>query len=88
MLDETLGYIYYYNNLREHLSLNYQTPFVYLKKQEPSIDDTIRFVQPFILDDVSVKLGSWSGYNVLAQNLAKKFQTQNFFKMGFVKCTK
>ncbi len=29
-------------------------------------DDIIRYVQPIILDDVAVKLGPWSGYNVLA----------------------
>ena len=40
----------------------------YMKMQMPEINDTIRFAQPFILDDVSVKLGPWSGYNVLAQN--------------------
>jgi hypothetical protein len=32
------------------------------------VDDNIRFFQPFILDDVSVKLGRWSGYNLLAQH--------------------
>lgn len=69
LLDEALGYIYYYNNVREHSSLNYQTPFEYLKKQLPQIDDTIRYVRPILLDEVSVKLGPWSGYNVLAQNL-------------------
>lgn len=69
LLDEALGYIYYYNNLREHSALDDQPPFVYLKKQGVAIDDKIRFVQPFILDDVAVKLGPWSGYNVLAQNL-------------------
>ena len=34
------------------------------------LDDRIRFVIPFILDDVSVRLGPWGGYNVLAQNQA------------------
>ena len=68
LLNESLGYIYYYNNLREHSSLGDQTPFEYLKKQIPAIDDTIRYVRPIILDDVSVSLGPWSGYNVLAQN--------------------
>jgi transposase InsO family protein len=27
LLSEAMGYIYYYNNLRIHSSLNYQTPF-------------------------------------------------------------
>lgn len=68
LLNEALGYIYYYNCVREHSSLDYKTPLEHLKMQLPEINDTIRFVQPFMLDDVSVKLGPWSGYNVLAQN--------------------
>jgi hypothetical protein len=32
------------------------------------IDDKIRFVVPIMLDDVSVRLGPWSGYHVLAQH--------------------
>jgi len=68
LLDEGMGYIYYYNNVREHSSLDYQTPFAYLKQQQPEIDSDIRYVQPLILDDVSVALGPWSGYNVLAQH--------------------
>jgi tetrahydromethanopterin S-methyltransferase subunit E len=35
----------------------------------PDIDDKIRFVIPVMLDDVSVRLGPWSGYHVLAQHL-------------------
>jgi hypothetical protein len=68
LLDEALGYMYYYNNLREHSSLDYKTPFAYLKQQLPDLDDKIRFFQPFMLDDVSVKLGLWSGYNLLTQH--------------------
>ncbi len=74
LLDEALGYIYYYNNLREHSSLNDKTPFAYLKAQMPEIDDTIRYVQPFLLDSVAVKLGSWSGYNVLAHHQIQKIK--------------
>ena len=70
LLDEATGYIYYYNNLREHSSLGYQTPFAYLKQQLPHLNENIRFQQPFLLDDVSVALGPWSGYNVLAQHHA------------------
>ena len=66
LLDEAFGYIYYYNNVREHSSLNDKTPFQHLKEQDPEINDKIRYVQPIILDKVSVELGSWSGYNVLA----------------------
>jgi len=68
LLDEALGYIYYYNNVREHSSLSEKTPFEFLKEQMPEIDDTIRYVQPFLLDSVAVKLGPWSGYNVLAHH--------------------
>lgn len=68
LLDEALGYIYYYNNLREHSSLNYETPFAYLQRQLPQLDENIRCFQPFMLDDVSVKLGQWSGYNLLTQH--------------------
>lgn len=69
LLDEALRYTYYYNNLREHSSIDDQTPFSYLKNQCPNIDDSIRYVRPILLDNVSVKLGPWSGYNVLAQYL-------------------
>ena len=68
LLEEAMGYIYYYDNVRGHSSHNYQTPFARLKTQLPDIDDRIRFAIPLILDDVSVHLGPWSGYHVLAQN--------------------
>ena len=68
LLNEATGYVYYYNNLRQHSSLDYQTPFSYLKTQLPDIDDKMRFVIPIMLDKVSVQLGPWSGYNVLAQH--------------------
>jgi len=69
LLDEALGYIYYYNNVRPHSSLDYKTPFDHLKQQLPEIDDHIRIVIPIMLDKVAVALGPWSGYNVLAQHL-------------------
>jgi len=71
LLDEAMGYIYYYNNVREHSSLGYQTPFEYLKDQLPEIDDNIRVLIPIMLDEAAVALGPWSGYNVLAQHLAQ-----------------
>ena len=68
LLNEAMGYIYYYDNVRGHSALNYQTPFAYLKSQLTDIDDKIRFVIPIMLDKVSVQLGPWSGYHVLAQH--------------------
>ena len=68
LLDEALGYIYYYNNLREHSSLANQTPFDYLRKHVPDVDQAIRYVQPLLLDTASVPLGPWSGYHLLTQN--------------------
>ena len=68
LLNEAMGYIYYYNNVRGHSSLDYQTPFSYLKTQLPDINDKIRLVIPIMLDNVSVRLGPWSGYHVLAQH--------------------
>jgi transposase-like protein len=72
LLDEAMGYMYYYDNVRGHSSINYETPFARLKAQLPEIDDKIRFTIPFILDDVSVSLGPWSGYHVLAQHQKQK----------------
>jgi transposase-like protein len=67
LLDEAMGYMYYYNNVREHSSLDYRTPFEVLKAQVPQLDEDIRCPPPFLLDDVAVKLGPWSGYNVMAR---------------------
>lgn len=64
---EALQYLYYYNNRRKHSSLNNQTPFETIKKQVPQIDDRIRIVPPIFLDKVSIDLGPWSGYHLLAQ---------------------
>jgi hypothetical protein len=46
-----------------------EPPYRHLKKQLPEVDSNIRFVIPIMLDKVSVEIGSWSGYNVLAQHL-------------------
>jgi len=67
LLDEAMGYMYYYNNVREHSSLGYQTPFQVLKQNLPHVDDAIRYTIPIMLDKASVEIGPWSGYNVLAQ---------------------
>ncbi len=69
LLDEALGYLYYYNNIREHSALDYRTPYAALKAELPNIDEAIRFPIPFLLDDVSVRLGPWSGYHLLAHHL-------------------
>ena len=71
LLKEAFNYIYYYDNVREHSSLDNLTPFAYLKKQKPEINANIRYPIPILLDKVSVQLGPWSGYHVLAQNLFK-----------------
>jgi hypothetical protein len=55
--DEAMSYICYYDNLREHSSLGYQTPFAYLKSQLPDIDDKTRFVILIMLDKAYVQLG-------------------------------
>jgi hypothetical protein len=68
LLNEGMGYIYYYNNVREHSSLDYETPFAKLKRQLPDLDDSIRAPIPVLLDKIAVQLGPWSGYNVLAQH--------------------
>jgi len=76
LLNKAMGYIYYHNNGRDHSSLNYQTPFSYLKTQLPDINDKIRFVVPIMLDKTSVALGPWSGYHVLARHLRREGTVQ------------
>jgi hypothetical protein len=66
---EAFNYMYYYNVVRRHSKLkDRQTPFHYLKQQLPDIDDRIRLVPPVILDKISVDLGPWSGYHLLAHH--------------------
>jgi hypothetical protein len=59
---------YYYNNVREHPSLGYRTPYQRLQEQLPDLDHNIRFAVPILLDNVAVELCPWSGCHVLAQN--------------------
>ena len=66
LLDEALGYIYYYNNVREHSALDYRTPAQILQERAPGLAPDIRCPPPFILDSVSTDIGPWSGYNLLA----------------------
>ena len=63
---EALNYLYYYNCVRLHAGIQKQTPFSVLKRDIPHIDDTIKYVPPIYLDKLSVDLGPWSGYHVLA----------------------
>jgi transposase len=64
---EALNYIYYYNNVRKHSGIGRKTPFQHLSSQMSGLDDRIRIVPPLFLDNISVELGPWSGYHVLAQ---------------------
>lgn len=68
---EALNYIYYYNNVRKHSGIGRITPFTRLSTQLPTLDDRIRIVPPLFLDNISVDLGPWSGYHLLAQNPKK-----------------
>lgn len=70
---EAFNYLYYYNCVRKHSSLGRIPPYVYLKKTTIAIDDTIKYVPPIFLDEVSAKLGTWSGYHVLAQYHRSQF---------------
>lgn len=63
---EAFNYLYYYNCVRTHSGINKQTPFSILKRDIPHVDDTIKYVPPIYLDKLSVDLGPWSGYHVLA----------------------
>lgn len=68
---EAFNYLYYYNCVRSHSGINKQTPFSILKRDIPNIDDTIKYVPPIYLDKLSIDLGPWSGYHVLASYLVQ-----------------
>jgi transposase-like protein len=65
---EAFNYNYYYNAVRKHSGINRETPVQRLFEQEPHLDARIKFVPPLILDNISVDLGDWSGYHLLAQH--------------------
>lgn len=64
---EALNYIYYYNNVRKHSGIGRSTPYQHLASQMPTLDARIKIVPPLFLDNISVDLGPWSGYHLLAQ---------------------
>ena len=66
---EAFNYIYYYNTVRKHSGIERKTPWQHLTKQEPNLDVRMKYVPPLILDNISVDLGDWSGYHVLAHHL-------------------
>lgn len=66
---EAFHYLYYYNSVRKHSSLQGKTPFQVLKQQLVTVDVRINLVPPIFLDKLSIDLGPWSGYHLLAQYL-------------------
>lgn len=70
---ESFNYLYYYNVVRKHSSLERKTPFQKLQEELPMIDTRIKFVPPLILDKLSIDLGPWSGYHALAQHRVVPF---------------
>lgn len=65
---EAFNYLYYYNVVRKHSSLNRKSPYQHLMEHAPSLDAKIKFLPPLFLDKVSISLGPWSGYHVLAHH--------------------
>mgnify|MGYP003756109787 CR=1 FL=1 len=65
---EAMNYLYYYNAVRKHSSLQRRSPWEHLVATSPDLDAKIRFVPPILLDNIAVQLGDWSGYHLLAQH--------------------
>jgi transposase len=69
---EAMNYLYYYNVVRKHSSLQRRSPWQHLTATAPDLDAKIRFVPPILLDDIAVQLGDWSGYHLLAHHPSPK----------------
>jgi len=65
---EAMNYLYYYNVVRKHSSLQRRSPWMHLVTASPDLDAKIRFVPPILLDNIAVQLGDWSGYHLLASH--------------------
>jgi transposase len=65
---EAMNYLYYYNTVRKHSSLQRRSPWEHLVSTSPHLDAKIKFVPPILLDKIAVQLGDWSGYHLLAHH--------------------
>jgi len=65
---EVLNWQWYYNTKRSHTGegMNDQTPYQKLQKQYYWITKDICTFPPLILDNISISIGPWGGYNHLA----------------------
>ncbi len=65
---EALTWEWYYNTKRDHTGegMNDGTPYEKLQKQYYWIPKDICAFPPLLLDNISTKIGPWSGYNQLA----------------------
>ena len=85
MFTEAFNYMFYYNAVRKHSGINRETPVQRLFRLEPHLDDRIKFVPPLILDNISINLGPWSGYHVLAQHHDQdEIRTSKGFYLGVI----
>jgi len=76
---EAMHYLYYYNAVRKHSSLQRRSPWEHLVANSPDLDAKIRFVPPILLDNIAVQLGDWSGYHLLAQYQKDRRKYKIFF---------
>lgn len=76
---EAMNYLYYYNVVRKHSALVRASPWQFLAGNNPHLHTKIKFAPPVFPDSISVQLGDWSGYHVLAhpQNHGFGIQTRH-----------